>query len=155
MLLANRRYAAAESVVTRIEALHNEGMSEITDLHSLLAREHGRFRESTRIIQTLAKESPDAAWFMQLIVADNKRLLGDYSGAFQLYEQPGARSAPGPSILPAAPGKRVPTAGIMPWERTRWVQRPTRSCFGGLLTRWENRVPTELLRSGLGFSFIN
>ena len=105
MLLANRRYAAAESVVTRIEALHNDGKSEITDLHSLLAREHGRFRESTRIIQTLAKESPDAAWFMQLIVADNKRLLGDYSGAFQLYEQLVHGPRLDRSILPAAPGE--------------------------------------------------
>jgi DNA-binding SARP family transcriptional activator/tetratricopeptide (TPR) repeat protein len=106
MLLANRRYAAAESVVTRIESLHrNSGKAEITDLRSLLAREHGRFRESTRIIETLARESPEAAWFMQLIVADNKRLLGDYPGAFLAYE----RLVHGPrldrSILPAAPGE--------------------------------------------------
>jgi DNA-binding SARP family transcriptional activator/tetratricopeptide (TPR) repeat protein len=106
MLLANRRYAAAESVVTRIESLHkNSAKSEITDLRSLLAREHGRFRESTRIIETLAQASPEAAWFMQLIVADNKRLLGDYPGAFLAYE----RLVHGPrldrSILPAAPGE--------------------------------------------------
>jgi predicted Zn-dependent protease len=87
MLLVNRRYAAAESVVARIEALHSPGgKSEITDLRSLLAREHGQFRESTRLIRTLAKESPDAAWFMHLIVADNKRLVGEYPAAFRDFE---------------------------------------------------------------------
>jgi tetratricopeptide (TPR) repeat protein len=103
MLLANRRYAAAESVVTRMESLHrNSGKSEITDLRSLLAREHGRFRESTRIIETLARESPDAAWFMHLIVADNKRLLGDYAGAFRAYEKLVHGDRLDRTILPAA-----------------------------------------------------
>ena len=106
MLLANRRYAAAESVVVRIESLHKtSGKSEITDLRSLLAREHGRFRESTRIIETLARESPDAAWFMHLIVADNKRLLGDYSGAFRAYERLVHGDRLDQTILPAEPGQ--------------------------------------------------
>jgi DNA-binding SARP family transcriptional activator/tetratricopeptide (TPR) repeat protein len=106
MLLANRRYAAAESVIARIESLHrNSGKSEITDLRSLLAREHGRFRESTRIIETLARESPDAAWFMHLIVADNKRLLGDHAGAFRAYERLVHGATMDQTILPAEPGQ--------------------------------------------------
>ncbi len=106
MLLVNRRYAAAESVIARIESLHrNSGKSEITDLRSLLAREHGRFRESTRIIETLARESPEAAWFMQLIVADNKRLLGDHAGAFRAYERLVHGAKLDQTILPAEPGE--------------------------------------------------
>ena len=106
ILLVSRRYAAAESVIARIESLHrSSGKSEITDLRSLIAREHGRFRESTRIIETLAKESPEAAWFMQLIVADNRRLLGDYSGAFRAYERLVHGATLDQTILPAAPGE--------------------------------------------------
>ena len=106
MLLASRRYAAAESLVTRIESLYRDtGKSELTDLRSLLAREHGRFRESTRIIETLAKTSPDAAWFMHLIVADNKRLLGDYASAFRAYEQLVHGPRLDKTIVPSAPGE--------------------------------------------------
>jgi tetratricopeptide (TPR) repeat protein len=106
MLLANRRYAEAESEIARIEALYKDkGKSETTDLRSLLAREHGQFRESTRIIETLARESPDAAWFMHLIVADNKRLLGDYAGAFRAYERLVHGERLDQTIVPTEPGQ--------------------------------------------------
>ena len=88
MLLVNRRYAEADSVVKRIESLHRAtSKGEVADLRQLLAREHGRIRESTRIIDALTAASPDAAWFVNLIRADNLRLLGDYAGAFRYFER--------------------------------------------------------------------
>jgi tetratricopeptide (TPR) repeat protein len=88
MLLVTRRYAEAESVITRLAELHGDfARAEVADLRSLLAREHGRFREADRIILGLATGDPEQAWFVNLVHADNRKLLGDYAGASRAYER--------------------------------------------------------------------
>ena len=97
ILLVARRYAAADSVTTRMEALYHEAVEgQVADLRSLLARERGRPREAQRLIETLIARSPLSAYGTEVIRADNRRLMGDYPGAARIYE---SISHPGP--LPA------------------------------------------------------
>ena len=87
MLLVARRYASVDSMVDRMQALHRgTSLSEVADLRGLLAREHGRIRDAVRIMDDLVATSREAAWFVNLIRADNRRLLGDYAGAARGYE---------------------------------------------------------------------
>ena len=103
MLLIARRYAAAESVITVMESRYpDEGLGHSADLRSLLAREHGRFRDANRIIQDMIERSPLSAFGTDVIRADNLRLMGDYAGAMRIYER---SSHNGPQrSLPTIPG---------------------------------------------------
>lgn len=105
MLMINRRYATADSVIGRIEALHGgASVVEAADLRSLLAREHGRPGEANRIIERHMAASPSSAWFMDVVRADNRRLAGDNAGAAQTYEQL-SHGGPTPQLqLPLDPG---------------------------------------------------
>ena len=87
MLLVARRYASADSLIERMQALHRESSrSQVADLRHLLARERGRIHDAMRVWDDLVATARDAAWFVDLIRADNRRLLGDYAGASRGYE---------------------------------------------------------------------
>jgi len=103
MLLVGRRHAAADSVITRIESLHGaSGRAETSDLRSLLAREHGRVHDSNRILDKLLAEAPTSAWFVDLFLADNRRILGDHTGASRAWDRLGHGSS-APLSLPLDP----------------------------------------------------
>ena len=86
-LLLARRYESVDSLIDRMRALHRDAsLSEVADLQSLLAREHGRIHDAMRVMDDLVAKSREAAWFVDLIRADNRRLLGDYAGASRGYE---------------------------------------------------------------------
>lgn len=105
MLIINRRYAQADSVVRRLAALYpGDTLAESTDLRSLLAREAGRPLEANRIIERHLAVTPSSLWGAHLIRADNRRLAGDYDAAGRAYE---ALSHAGPTPqfrLPLEPG---------------------------------------------------
>src|SRR5512134_777053 len=87
MLMVGRRYTQADSVIDRIESQYPEtSRVEAADLRSLLAREYGRPGEANRVIDSLVAIAPSAAWFIDVIRADNRRLQGDYAGAARVYE---------------------------------------------------------------------
>jgi DNA-binding SARP family transcriptional activator/tetratricopeptide (TPR) repeat protein len=87
MLLVARRYASADSLAERMQALHREGSrAQVADIRHLLARERGRIHDAMRVWDDLVATARDAAWFVDLIRADNRRLLGDYAGAARGYE---------------------------------------------------------------------
>ena len=105
MLLVARRYASADSMIDRVQAFHRESSrAEVADLRGLLAREHGRIHDAVRVMDNLVATSPDAAWFVNLIRPDNRRLLGDHAAAARAFE---ALSHGGPKeqrALPLDPG---------------------------------------------------
>jgi tetratricopeptide (TPR) repeat protein len=104
MLIVARRYAVAESVTRRMDALHGEAEGRVADLRSLLAREHGRPGEANRLIDDLVARSPLSAYGTEVVRADNRRLMGDVAGAVRIYE---AISHGGPTpqtSIPLDPG---------------------------------------------------
>ena len=105
MLLVDRRYAMADSVIGRIEARHGRSAAvEAADLRSLLARELGRPREAERIIEQRMAASPSSVWFMDVVRADNRRLAGDYAAAAQAYERISHGGPTAQVQLPLDPG---------------------------------------------------
>src|SRR5262249_22824298 len=88
MLIVSRRYAAADSAINAMEAepSSSEKTEKLGDLKSILARERGQYRESTRIMKEMAAALPSEAGFADIIISDNARLLGDYTGATRRYE---------------------------------------------------------------------
>ncbi|MGH7693509.1 MAG: hypothetical protein ACRENH_00935, partial [Gemmatimonadaceae bacterium] len=62
------------------------GSQSAADLRSSYEREHGRFRQSTRIMSRFIAEAPMSAGFGAMVLADNQRYLGDYAGAARRYE---------------------------------------------------------------------
>jgi DNA-binding SARP family transcriptional activator/TolB-like protein len=105
ILLVSRRYAAVDSVIGRIESLYPvQGRAEAADLRSLLARERGRPRAANRIVEALAAADPASAGFVELIRADNRRLLGDHAGAFREWERLTHGGPTAQTSLPLDPG---------------------------------------------------
>jgi DNA-binding SARP family transcriptional activator/tetratricopeptide (TPR) repeat protein/TolB-like protein len=87
LLLLARRYAAVDSLITRIDSLYpRAARAEVTDLRSLVARERGQPRESMRVLESLLARDPAAGWFAELIRADNRRLLNEGDVAARMYE---------------------------------------------------------------------
>ncbi|HEX6941957.1 MAG TPA: BTAD domain-containing putative transcriptional regulator, partial [Gemmatimonadaceae bacterium] len=87
MLIVARRYAAADSVTTRMAELHRDAVEgQVADLRSLLSREQGRPREANRFIEDLVARSPLAAFGTDVVRADNRRMMGDHAGAARIYE---------------------------------------------------------------------
>src|SRR5262249_18378150 len=88
MLLVNRRYAAADSVIQSLEVGGNSRALDLrettADLRSTLAREHGRFHESIALIKPYLVVSSNG--FARLVETDNRRWLGDYAGASRTYD---------------------------------------------------------------------
>ena len=104
MLLVARRYASADSVIDRMQVLHREGsLSQVADMRGLLAREYGRIHDAIRVMDDLYAKSREAGWFINLIRADNRRLLGDYAGASRGYEALTHGGETGPQPFPADP----------------------------------------------------
>jgi tetratricopeptide (TPR) repeat protein len=88
MLLISRRYATADSVIAVLESSRSLPIREnAADLRSLLERERGRFRASSRAMDRLAAFSPSQDGFAGLTRSDNLRYLGEYASAVQHYEK--------------------------------------------------------------------
>ena len=105
LLLVSRRYAAADSVIRRIESLYPDaGAGESGDLRSLLARERGRPLEANRVLEALAKSKPSAAGFIALLIADNRRLSGDLAGAAREWERLAHGGPTAQTSFPLDPG---------------------------------------------------
>jgi DNA-binding SARP family transcriptional activator/TolB-like protein len=105
MLIINRRYAQADSVVRRIGALYpGDTVAQATDLRQLLAREAGRPLEANRIIERHLAAAPASLWGADLIQADNRRLAGEYASVARTYEQISHGETPPQLRLPLAPG---------------------------------------------------
>jgi DNA-binding SARP family transcriptional activator/Flp pilus assembly protein TadD/TolB-like protein len=104
MLIVGRRYAAADSVTDRIEALYHDAEGQVADLRALLAREHGRPGEANRLIEELVARSPLSAYGTDVVRADNRRLMGDIAGAVRIYERI-SHGGPTPQLsIPLDPG---------------------------------------------------
>lgn len=87
MLLVSRRYAAADSAIKWIESRTQPGESQAAaDLRSLFEREHGRIRESSRVIERLRRGLAVSVSFVQIIQADNQRLLNNYASAARQFD---------------------------------------------------------------------
>jgi DNA-binding SARP family transcriptional activator/TolB-like protein len=101
MLIVSRRYAAADSAIVAMEEepSTSERAEKIADLKSILARERGQYRESTRIMKEVEAAWPGTAGLADIIIADNARILGDYVGASRRYESI-AHPPGGPISLP-------------------------------------------------------
>lgn len=88
MLIVARRYAAADSAVRMLEAASQsiEHQETAADLRSVLARERGRYRESSQIMKRLVASSPGSTGFGDMVVSDNMRVLGENREAARRYE---------------------------------------------------------------------
>jgi DNA-binding SARP family transcriptional activator/TolB-like protein len=87
MLLVARRYEAADSAITLLEASGSPARKEgAADLRSLLQREHGQYRAATRTIEAFLRAVPGPNGFADMMLASNPRALGDYTGAARRYE---------------------------------------------------------------------
>ncbi|HZI29525.1 MAG TPA: BTAD domain-containing putative transcriptional regulator [Gemmatimonadaceae bacterium] len=104
MLIVARRYAAADSVTDRIEALYGDAEGQVADLRALLAREHGRPGEANRLIEDLVARSPLSAYGTDVVRADNRRLMGDVAGAVRIYESISHGGPTPQTSLPLDPG---------------------------------------------------
>jgi DNA-binding SARP family transcriptional activator/TolB-like protein len=105
MLIVARRYAAADSVTNRIEALYNRAVEgEVADLRGLLARERGRPAEANKLMDDLVARSPLSAYGIEVVRADNRRLMGDVAGAVRIYEQISHGGPQPQTSLPLDPG---------------------------------------------------
>jgi len=105
MLMIARRYDAADSAITAMEASAAPDQREaITDLRTLLDREHGRFRAANLALDRLVAVSPAATGLADMVRASNLRSLGDYAAGKREYEAP---AHPPGETLPQLP---VPSA---------------------------------------------
>ncbi len=88
MLMVLRRYDAADSAIASIDAGPRsiERTESVADLRSILARERGQYRASSRLMKDLAVASPHASGFADIITADNMRLLGNYAEAARRHD---------------------------------------------------------------------
>lgn len=101
MLLVARRYDAADSAISSMEAsMSAERRETAFDLRSLLERERGRYRASNRVLDRFNAEFPGSAGFIEMVRADNLRLLGDYASAARLYEAPAHSPSEGRLPMP-------------------------------------------------------
>lgn len=98
MLIVTRRYASADSAIRAMESVPSD-RETAADLRSELLREHGQFRESTRILTHLVSVSPGSFGFANLIIASDLRELGDYAAAARRYEA-AAHPVSSPATLP-------------------------------------------------------
>lgn len=89
MLLVNRRYATADSVIQRMGMLYPGSWAEKADLELLLAREQGQLKRAEGIIDALDKRNPQTSWFVDLVRSDNRRLMGEYAAAGDGFERLG------------------------------------------------------------------
>jgi tetratricopeptide (TPR) repeat protein len=88
ILIVSRRYAAADSAIAAMAAGPSslQRSETVADLRSILARERGQYRASSRVMQELGVASPHASGFADIIAADNMRLLGNYTEAARRHD---------------------------------------------------------------------
>jgi DNA-binding SARP family transcriptional activator/predicted Zn-dependent protease len=146
MFLVSRQYAAADSVIAALqaEASTTDARLAVADLRSLAAREHGRYRESAEILKRSVPGS-SANGFINLVLADDMRWLGDYAGAskrYDSYAHPAGEhfSLPVPS----------PSARAWCWMHALAAEAyvPTRDTVG-------LRIKADTLEAGCGRSFYS
>jgi len=89
MLMIARHYDAADSAIAAMEASATaDRLEAITDLRTLLDREHGRFRAANLALDRLVAVSPTAIGQADMMHASNLRSLGDYAAAARKYDAP-------------------------------------------------------------------
>jgi DNA-binding SARP family transcriptional activator/tetratricopeptide (TPR) repeat protein len=144
MLLVSRRYAAADSVIAALQAgaSTTDGHVAVADLRSLVAREHGRYRESSEILKRLVPKS-ESNGFVSLVLTDNMRWLGDYAGASRRYDS-FAHPAGEHFSLP------VPSPSARAWC---WMHALAAEAYAPTGDTVALRVKADTLEAGCGRSF--
>jgi DNA-binding SARP family transcriptional activator/tetratricopeptide (TPR) repeat protein len=144
MLLVSRRYAAADSVIAALQAAAStiEAREAAADLRSLVAREHGRFRESSEILRRLIPRS-ESNGFVNLVLTDNMRWLGDYAGASRRYDSFAHRSGEHFSLPVPSPSARA-------WC---WMHALAADAYVPTGDTVALRVKADTLEAGCGRSF--
>lgn len=101
MLLVARRYEAADSAITAMEASTSPEQRETAaDLRSLLGREQGRLRASNRLLDSLTRAVRASRGLADMMRAGNLRMLGAYAQAGRTFEAPAHVAGEGPIALP-------------------------------------------------------
>jgi DNA-binding SARP family transcriptional activator len=146
MFLVSRQYAAADSVIAALqaEASTADARVAVADLRSLVAREHGRYRESAEILK---RSVP--AWssngFINLVLADDMRWLGDYAGASKRYDS-FAHPAGEHFSLP------VPSPSARAWC---WMHALAAEAYVPTHDTVGLRIKADTLEAGCGRSFYS
>jgi len=114
-LIAERRIAAAESVLSHIASTSKEIRNGIIDVRMLALRERGEWRESNKVIEAyLIKQPNDAAFLLEEMDALGR--LGEYAAAAHLFDTRIApRLAPPIGSVPQQP--RGDAARAFSWTR--------------------------------------
>jgi hypothetical protein len=120
-----------------------EGREAVADLRSLVAREHGRYRESSEILKRLIPRS-ESNGFVNLVLSDNMRWLGDYAGASRRYDS-FAHPAGQHLSLP------VPSPSARAWCWMHALAADAYEPTGDTVTL---RVQADTLEAGCGRSFF-
>jgi hypothetical protein len=144
MLLVSRRYAAADSVIAALQAgaSTTEGRVAVADLRSLVAREHGRYRESSEVLKRFVPKS-ESNGFVALVLTDNMRWLGDYAGASRRYDS--FAHPPGEHFsLP------IPSPSARAWC---WMHALAAEAYAPTGDTVALRVKADTLEAGCGRSF--
>jgi len=144
MFLVSRRYAAADSVIAALQAgaSTTDGRVAVADLRSLVAREHGRYRESSEILKRLVPK-PESNGFIALVLTDNMRWLGDYAGASRRYDS-FAHPAGEHFSLP------VPSPSARAWC---WMHALAADAYAPTGDTVALRIQADTLEAGCGRSF--
>ena len=104
MLMIARRYDDADSAIAAMEASATaERREAITDLRTLLDREHGRFRAANLALDRLVAVSPTSFGLANMVRGSNLRSLGDYAAGARKYETPAHPPGETPLQLPVPP----------------------------------------------------
>ncbi len=145
MLLVSRRYAAADSVIAALqaEASTTDGRVEVADLRSLVAREHGRYRESSELLKRLVPKW-ESNGFVNLVLTDNMRWLGDYAGASRRYD---SFAHPGGEHLSLP----IPSPSARAWC---WMHALAADAYEPTGDTVSLRVQADTLEAGCGRSFF-
>jgi tetratricopeptide (TPR) repeat protein/TolB-like protein len=114
-LIAARRTAAADAVLSHIHSTSREIQNSISDVRMLALRERGEWRESNRVIEAyLATQPNDDAFLLEEM--DGLGRLGDYAAAGRLFDTRIApRLAPPIGSVPLRP--RGDAARAFTWTR--------------------------------------
>ena len=84
-LIAERRLAAADSVLSQIHSTSKDIRNSISDVRMLALRERGEWRESNRLIETYLATQPNDDAFL-LAEMDALGRLGEYAAAARLFD---------------------------------------------------------------------
>jgi DNA-binding SARP family transcriptional activator len=145
MLLVSRQYAAADSVIDALQAGAStiEAREAVADLRSLVAREHGRYRESSEILKRLIPRA-ESNGFVNLVLSDNMRWLGDYADASRRYD---SFAHPGGEHLSLP----IPSPSARAWC---WMHALAADAYVPTGDTVALRIQADTLEAGCGRSFF-